>query len=171
MPCQFCHLFIHFSPLLGNEKKNACHSPLRLSRETEKDKGNGDCGRGSLSEPAQRGWWWDPGEEAGVFPGKRGSLEGWSAEPRRRGLCVHTFVHVCARVWMCVRADTRPLVTSVVREYHKTTQRNRALSFHDQGSWERHIPLTEYSLHTLGRRRLAGALLVALYKPFLQRHY
>ena len=91
--------------------------------------------------------------------GKRGSLEGWSAEPQRRGLCAHTYVHVCSRVWMCVCADTRLLVTSVVREYHKTTQRNRALCFHNQGSWERHNPLTEYSLHTLRYQRLSGALL------------
>lgn len=79
----------------------------------KRTKGMGTVG-GAPERPAQRGWWWDPGEEAGVFPGKRGSLEGWSAEPRRRGLCVHTFVHVCSRVWMCVRADTRPLVTSVL---------------------------------------------------------
>lgn len=97
-PCQFRCLFVHVSPLLGNEKQSACHSPLCSSGETEKDKEDRDpwLGRGE-GKPRGLVGGWDGEEEAVRTVRERGCVQRGSAEGG------HPFPGcACVRVRVCV---------------------------------------------------------------------
>lgn len=111
-PCQFRGLFIQFSPLPGNGKQNACHSPLCSSRETK-----GRETRGWDVVNASRVPWWDREGKAVWMVGERAVCREGQQSPKRGAPCPR----LCMRVNACARvhADARPPLASVVREPHK----------------------------------------------------